>query len=349
MKLLFPRVLSLSLCAAVLCGLAPGVARAADPVAGRLSGLIEDSAGEPIRGAEVRLSDHGTGALVASDGTAADGRYSMSPPAGRYDLDVSAERDGKTLAAKVRDVEVGTDSRLNVVLAGDPVESATLSGTLRDGSGNPLPLFDIYAGGHTVTDQDGRFVLEVPEDSSGLKASLPVDSGVVEAGDEDFVLTRDRELDLILPLVTVDAVVRSPDDVPLPDASVRLESNQTCSSCSGAFDLYDGAGTTSRRMNRTRVTGPDGRARFLGLPTSDLTVSVTAAGYEPVQITGKRATGASTTIEVVVPPTTRTAQAMSAAAVNPGEPILSGFLDFAGLFDPSTASVSLAAGSQEVA
>ncbi|MGH9038836.1 MAG: carboxypeptidase regulatory-like domain-containing protein [Acidimicrobiia bacterium] len=310
----FPRFLWLSLSVAVVSSLVP-VAASADPNsgAGHLHGLVEDEDGHAVADARIRLWDMASGAAVAEAVTDGDGRYTASLPAGHYDLTANAIKDGTPVEAKVRDVEVAAGRGLNLVLAGMPVEIARLAGTLRDGTGAPIPFAWITVDdGNTVTDAEGEFVLETPEGGRGLRVSPPMaDDASVVAETEDFTLDGDQTVDLVLPLVTVDVTVRDRAGSPVAGADVRLQSEETCSSCAGAFELYEGA-ATSRQATITRRTGGDGKVHLITLPASSLSLTVTHhdGRYQTVHLDGLSAV-TSTAFGVELPPAATTMSAAS--------------------------------------
>jgi len=65
-----------------------------------------------------------------------EGRWSAQAPQGRYDLAVSTP--DPTVSAKVRDVDVAADSRLNLELAGNAMQPVHFSARVVDGAGDPV-------------------------------------------------------------------------------------------------------------------------------------------------------------------------------------------------------------------
>jgi hypothetical protein len=120
-----PRCLSSRLVVVLLIGvLAAGglsaSARADTPAApGRVSGLILDRSNQPLAGATITFTD-GAGTTAGATDTDGQGRWSLSVPQGDYDLAVIASQGGRTLAAKVRRYTVETDTKLNLIVAGEP-------------------------------------------------------------------------------------------------------------------------------------------------------------------------------------------------------------------------------------
>jgi hypothetical protein len=293
------RVPALVLCALVLSGLAPASAGAA-AAAGRLSGLVEDEEGVALHSAKLRLTDSsGTTTTTADE----HGGYSVVLPQGIYDLAVTANGDEGPLQAAVLDVEVGANSKVNLVLAGRHAhKAATFTGTLRDTAGTPIPGGSIFlsGGGRTVTDEAGAFVLAVGGGVYDLGVWLSLGGSAVQIRLEDFILTQDRHVDLTVPLISIDVTVRNEAGVPLPGAAVRLDEN--CGGCAPPFKLFPG-GSATRYFDARGYTGPDGRASLVGVPSPTFSLSVSTPNspwYEPAERTGLSVTS-SKSFEVVLP------------------------------------------------
>jgi hypothetical protein len=92
-----------------------------------------DRSNQPLVGATITLTD-ALGAAAGSSNTRDQGRWSLAVPQGDYDLEVTAQQDGHTLAAKVRHYTVGADTKLNLVLAGDPAAGGVRAASAADGS-----------------------------------------------------------------------------------------------------------------------------------------------------------------------------------------------------------------------
>ncbi|MGH3385410.1 MAG: S8 family serine peptidase [Nocardioidaceae bacterium] len=168
--------------------------------AGTLSGTVTDTAtGDPLEGVTVAV----TGAAERSRVTGADGTYSMTLPAGAYDLTATkfgyetATHTGITIVA-------GETTTQDVPMT--PAESATVSGLVRDGSGHGWPLYATVAVDGTPIEvytnpNNGRYSIDLP---SGASYELTIESQypgytpateTVEVGNsdiaKDFSLTVD--------------------------------------------------------------------------------------------------------------------------------------------------------------
>jgi hypothetical protein len=105
--------------------------------AGRVSGLVLDRSNQPLAGATVTLTNPDAGVVAASTGTDGQGRWSLSIPQGDYDLQVSVQQGDHTLSANVRRYAVGADTKLNLILAGDPDEAASVRAAAAESGSAP--------------------------------------------------------------------------------------------------------------------------------------------------------------------------------------------------------------------
>ncbi len=128
--------------------------------AGQLSGTVTDAAsGDPLAGVEVSV----TGASERSTTTGDDGTYLLNLTVGAYDVTASAFGYADASVGVV--VTAGETTTQDLQLSA--VESATLSGLVRDGSGHGWPLYaKVSATGtplSTYTNPEtGRYQLELP-------------------------------------------------------------------------------------------------------------------------------------------------------------------------------------------
>jgi protocatechuate 3,4-dioxygenase beta subunit len=265
----------------LLAGAAPAQAdTAALGATGRLSGLIQDVAGRPFADAGVVAADVRSGAVVATGRSDSTGHYDVAVADGRYDFSVAAPTANGERRASVDDVQVEGDTKLNVTIVGQPKRSVGLRGTVRDGDGRPVPFATVSAGGTTVTDPDGRFDLETPAGEHPLEIvrPLPENSRIaVEAG--GFKLSDDRELHVTVKTVGLTVRVRDSSGRPVPGVEVFASSNESCESCTGAFEIAGLA--TSRRSSVRARTNSEGIVHLQALPATSVTI-----GVEPPYMSG---------------------------------------------------------------
>src|SRR5687768_352062 len=158
-SLALPRSLSARLVVVLLIGVLAGgglstSASADTPAApGRVSGLILDRSNQPLTGATITFTD-GAGTTAGATDTDGQGRWSLSVPQGDYDLAVIASQGGRALSAKVRGYSVETDTKLNLIVAGDPdVRVAAAAATAPEGAGRDEPLLPAYTRAAAATAQ----------------------------------------------------------------------------------------------------------------------------------------------------------------------------------------------------
>lgn len=142
-----------------------------------LSGVVRDHDGVAQDRADVVLVD-ATGNTVATDRTEASGQYSLGVAAGTYDLAGVTADIPTRMMARVRTVEIGSDTTLDLVVPSVPATTeaagpssaspatVTWTGTVRH-NGVPVRAETLYLEGSGMpggaeTDDDGRFELAVP-------------------------------------------------------------------------------------------------------------------------------------------------------------------------------------------
>ena len=292
---------------------------------GRLSGLIQDIAGSPFAAANVVVADAGSGAVVASGRSDSAGRYDVAVPDGRYDVSVVAPTSNGERRASVDDVEVDGDIKLNVAIVGQPKRSVDLRGTVRDGDGRPVPFATVEAGASTLTDPDGRFDVETPAGEYELRIvrPLPENSRItVEAA--GFRLSDDRQLDVTIKTVGLTVRVRDSAGRPVPGVQVFERSDESCESCTGAFNIA-GLPTTRRSSARAR-TNSEGIVHLQALPATSVTIGVEPpymSGHSTVVQQGVQLTG-DMEFDMVVGWNTAADSRFAAAAAFPANARLSG-------------------------
>jgi Carboxypeptidase regulatory-like domain/Subtilase family len=149
-----------------------GVAAFSPGPHGELTGAVSDRSHTPIAGATVAAG----GQQVSTD---ARGRYALTLPPGHYTLTVI--KFGYEDNAAGFDLADGQDRTLNVTLSARP--RATVSGTVRDGSGHGWPMYasvQVHGQPSTRTFTDpatGAYSLSLPQHDSYDLDVAPVYSG----------------------------------------------------------------------------------------------------------------------------------------------------------------------------
>src|ERR1700752_4918352 len=116
----------------------------------------------------VRLLDPSDGHVIDQTTTTSNGRYALAAPTGVYNLDVTGGPTKSRFVAKVRQVEVGSATKLNVTVS----RLVRFSGRVRDAAGTPLPGVAVQTSlGATVTETDGTFEIFGPAGTHWVRLS----------------------------------------------------------------------------------------------------------------------------------------------------------------------------------
>jgi Bacterial Ig-like domain (group 3)/IPT/TIG domain/Carboxypeptidase regulatory-like domain len=252
----------LLVCAVVALGLiaVPVSSAAAATLSGQVTGQIPGGKAEPVAGATISVTGVEGEEVVASSTTGGEGFYSLEVPSGVFDVHVAPNEGSGFQATTIHKVEVGETRHLDISLS--PAEAVTLSGTLRDAAGEPIPWVTmVLVGEHNVVTNagpEGAFSLSATPGEYHLSVygtggpDLPHHWMVFS---ETFDLTADRSGDVVLPptrTLTVQAL--GSGGTPLEGATV-------------VFPTYDGAEISlgefageSESETDTAVTDAEGRA-----------------------------------------------------------------------------------------
>lgn len=194
-----------------------------------LSGVVRDPAGAVVQAATVTAAgSEGEYSAV----TAADGRYTMELPEGRYHLRIDPPA-GSSLGTTHHgeSVVLRSDSELDLVLT----KSYAVRGRITDGEGNPVSgvavtiqgvFSDEYQQFSVTSGDDGTYLLAIPRPSFYNLEVDPGTSGLARWRKQNMpTLTGDLSLDLILlPASTLSGSVLSHDGDPVSQASLTVVS-----------------------------------------------------------------------------------------------------------------------------
>lgn len=244
--------------------------RAADTGNYTISGMVRDQNGVPVEGAQLVVFPDQAGQPPFTGQSGAGGAYSLSVPAGTYDL--QASKSGYR-AGPVRSTTVPPDKTEFDLSLGTRTETFyTISGTVRDSTGSLLAGAQVIAlplqAGQPITAQtaaNGSYSLSVPAGSYGVGASkagyqpatpLSVSVPPNQSG-ADFTLT------LLQPTTyTIGGAVRDSGGTPIASAQVV------------AIPTQAGGSPVSA------TTGPDG-SYSLSVAAGTYSVGVSKSGYQP--------------------------------------------------------------------
>lgn len=238
---------------------------------GNVSGVLQDSQGNPIAGATIEIYDGAT--LIATTTTDANGNYSVDVPEGSgYTLQVTA--DGfETVILDMDDVV--EDETLTVDLEMDPAgPTGTIAGVLLDADGGaPIvgATVEVFDGatslGITTTDGSGAYSLDVPV-GEGYSVQVTAD-GYESTSDDDVDVTEDTTTTVDFDLTesgpatgTIQGVVRNADDnsgiegatVEIYDGADLVATTTTDANGSYSVEVPVGTGYTVRVSSTGFIT-----------------------------------------------------------------------------------------------
>jgi hypothetical protein len=141
-----------------------------------LSGKISNSSGDAISGAGISVVDPNTNTTLATSTSDSSGNYNISIDSGTYNIHIAPPSGSNFSSAVASNKVISDDTILNFILV--PAGSASLSGHVYDGLGNPVSnqRVSLVAGSTTnqaLTDNTGNFSLQA---STGTY-ELDVDNG----------------------------------------------------------------------------------------------------------------------------------------------------------------------------
>lgn len=253
--------------------LSPALA-SADAGIGELDGVIRDQQDNSvISGALVRLLDP-SGDVVDQTTTTSAGRYALAAPTGVYNLDVTGSPAESRFIAKVRQVEVGAATNLNVTVS----RQVRFSGRVHDAAGTPRSGVAVQASlGATVTKPDGTFEMFGPAGTHWVRLSRSFGQWDVQSVSvliSDVDLANDRSADLTFPIGSTKVIVRDDSGRPVAGATAALSSYETCpDGCPIDVQVMPGKTHTATFSNVEGVTDANGVVEFPTLPTRNLMLS----------------------------------------------------------------------------
>jgi hypothetical protein len=202
-----------------------------------LSGTLKTASNQPIVGADIDVRDSVTGVKLVTpgDNTGVGGAYSVSVPAGVFDIDYQPAVDPFNKLAPVRlsGVHISANSVINAIAPAGLI----MSGVVRKAGALPVPGVDLdvkYSGtGQVVpvvgdlTDPLGNFAMVVPlaaidvevEPPFALHLSSRLLPGLAPSGDTSLTIVLDTGI------MVSGTVTDSTGSTPVPNVRVRAVTN----------------------------------------------------------------------------------------------------------------------------
>lgn len=239
-----------------------------------ISGTVTaQSTGVGVSGAEVTITEAGTSNLVAIPvDTASDGSYSVSVPSGRYDIMFTPSSSSGLSSFADRDVTVDQNTTINATLASSG--SVTLSGVLKDSSGDPIRGAVLILSGSSVSEQaetsrQGEFSMTLPEGAYKWTLNIPnrdKSQYIPEGGCEFYgstTLSSSVKGEFIIPTHTVAFRTVGPENEPVPETLVVTESEKVRGQIAASVDLAPGFTVEEASFPKSGVaTGPEGYGKI---------------------------------------------------------------------------------------
>ena len=266
-----------------------------------LHGHVLTPGGGPVGTATLTIRPAAAGQPVVV-GTDAAGAFSTSVPDGTYTVTLAVP-DPVGATATVPDVVVRGATDLVLVARRARPAPVTVSGSLRDRHGVPLPgaLVElINAAGRTVTDGAGRFSMSVRPGTYAFFASLRRSPGTdlpdeMTVADNALVIAGDRVLDLTIPTRDLNVSVTDGTGQGVGGATVRA-------SAFGTADLAPGF--TANFTAASQATADAGGTAQIVSTAADTTVTVDPPAASPLASAVAHApagAGADADVPVVLP------------------------------------------------
>ena len=267
--------------------------------AGTLNGTVTNDSGSPVAGATVSATDSGNNYYsTTADGS---GEYELEVPAGTYTVEADNESYAPTSVDGVGAV-VGENTTTAITLN----DAAIVSGTVTDGSGNPvsgatLATYNSDFEGYQTTQSDaqGNYEFEVSNGTYVVEASA---SGYADAEESGVSATEGQTTTVDVSLgeaATIGGTVTDGDGNPVASAQVVVHDDgyqvyeTATTDAQGKYSIDVPAGTYTVRADKdgyarasAEVDGTAGQTTAqdlaLGVPAV-ITGTVTDSNSNPVQ------------------------------------------------------------------
>jgi protocatechuate 3,4-dioxygenase beta subunit len=250
-------------------------------LSGGLTGLVTDTSGEPLAGADVKASwRDATGARSRAAKTGADGRYHIAD-AGKLKVTRVSVRAPKFLPVD-RDGGVPSDGVLDFVLE----RGGSIAGIVRGPDGKFPPSFTVkvHAVGHSSSSANPLHEFEDPEGAFRLDEIEP-GTYTIEVAAKGYAGVSSQELTLVAEQV-VDAgtltlqskavlrgrVVAARDRAPVSGATIRI----------ALVDAADHSATARATTSWTETSAADGTFATAELPDGTFDITLEHPQYAPV-------------------------------------------------------------------
>jgi len=266
-------VMGLIVAALVSSALADPALAATSPggtvVDGHLSGTVRNAAGVAAANSVVTLLD-GDGHEVAHTTADSTGHYGVNVPKGTYLERIVTKVAGQQFAARIADLDVGDSMTRDVIVVSPIVPTVTVTGTVRNRAGDPLPdvLVELSGadpeatGAATTTAPDGTYRLTAVPGTYTVLVQFEVDGLTYAFNGTGYKLHSDDTLDLVTDRPLSPVIVHDERGAPVAGARVTVHSPYNGCDCRAGFDLFPGAVTTTVSWMASAVTDGSGTVQL---------------------------------------------------------------------------------------
>jgi hypothetical protein len=278
MKRHVPHLVGTGLVGALMALSLPGTAHADGPL--HITGTVTNQTGGGVQNVSVTATAPGNSTvLFGPSHTAANGSYQLDVDPGTYDIHFVPPAGSGLNPITSNNLVVQTDQVVNVQLTSP---SHTMSGTVRDSAGQPVPsltvrLARIGSSGtvsSTTTDANGHYTVVANAGTYYLSqiigsAPAPLNFINVEAATANpqyDLTTSDLVQDFVLPTTTLTVTVKDGFGNPVPNAPVAISSHNNAT-----FAVIPGtAANFYNQSSRSGTTNSTGTATLTTFKTTYL-------------------------------------------------------------------------------
>ncbi|UUZ84660.1 carboxypeptidase-like regulatory domain-containing protein [Paenibacillus sp. P26] len=197
---------------------------------GAISGTVTDGNGNPVSGAMVYTNS-------TSQTTNAGGSYTLNVPAGTYSVTINSKPGYGSYTQKDIQVTAGNTTTTHF-------SYGAISGTVTNGSGNPVSGATVYANGSNgsvTTDASGKYTLHVPAGTYDFVQAYA--SGYANYNQNSIEVTAGNATAVHFRYGAISGTVTDASGNPVSDATVYTNSTSQKTNASGAYTLNVVPGT----------------------------------------------------------------------------------------------------------